>query len=910
MCRRTGAGFLIGSVVLALACTSHAQAEGSGVLRFDTIAAARTDRDRDGYPDRNGEMVTLRGWATVDAGVLHPEQLLIFIQDDTAGIQLHAQSIAAPVNAGDYVEATGWLGQRYGVTRLDDVRYTVGGAPARKFEPVSLCMEEFAEEAFEGQLVRVRGTVVAKQTNPGGELVILHDQAHPGESVVVFRAHRAASISFQGVSPGDTLEVVGLASQHDLESPYTSYYEVLPRAQKDLRSLGVTSRNYRHIGVAASVVALASALWLTALRIQVRNRTRELRESEQRFRSMFEGNADAVFLLDEEGIVKEVNPAAAALLGSEAAAIPGRSFWSLLHDHRGDPLSGSDRLLPSGEAMLDARMVRADGTTVPVDIRFSPLGKAVHGLWLAVARDVTSRKEAELALHAEKERLSVTLRSIGDGVLAADHQGRIVLINGVAERLTGLTLEEAQAKTLNEVFRLYDSRTRKPLANQERLLAAPHEIIELPGSILLASHDGAFHPIAASIAPMRTPGRSAIGTVIAFRDMSVRERMEQEQLRSSKLESVGLLAGGIAHDFNNILTLILGNLALARSGGNGHLAEYLREAETAAVRARDLTRQLLTFAKGGDPVRRVSALSDVIRESTTLALTGSAVRGEVRIPEGLWPADVDPGQIYQVINNMVINAQQAMPNGGVVRISAVNCGGEELEAVGLDPAHPFIRIDLADEGVGIDRENLSRIFDPYFTTKQKGSGLGLATCYSIVRKHGGRITLESELGCGTTFHIYLPARPDAIVTPTREDLSPLSGSGRILIMDDEPGVRKVAVRMLRSLGYEVQESAEGSEAIGCYRAAMEKGQPFDLVIFDLTIPGGMGGVDAVRELRKLDPEVKAIVVSGYSNDPVLSSPGEFGFAGVVAKPFTTAEFARVVAEVCNGETMERSALKG
>lgn len=372
----------------------------------------------------------------------------------------------------------------------------------------------------------------------------------------------------------------------------------------------------------------------------------------------------------------------------------------------------------------------------------------------------------------------------------------------------------------------------------------------------------------------------------------VAARLEREIQRAQRLESLGLLAGGIAHDFNNILTGVLGNISLCRTlvAPSDPIHERLLEAEKALLRARDLTAQLLTFARGGMPVKKPSDLRDLILESATFVLRGSRSKCEFDLPDDLWPVEVDPGQISRVIENLVLNADQAMPEGGVITIRAQNL---------LDPGGSLrrVQVSVTDHGVGIPEEHLEHLFDPYFTTKKGGRGLGLATCYSILRHHGGSISVESRVGHGSTFSLVLPA---TTATPprTRDSGDGIPrGHGRVLVLDDEPLVRSVATQILGHLGYEAVAVADGREAVAHYRQARESGRPFDLVVLDLTVPGGVGGVETLDLLRRLDPEVRAVVSSGYSSDPIMADYPKHGFRGVVAKPYTVGEMGRMLREV-------------
>jgi CheY-like chemotaxis protein/two-component sensor histidine kinase len=336
---------------------------------------------------------------------------------------------------------------------------------------------------------------------------------------------------------------------------------------------------------------------------------------------------------------------------------------------------------------------------------------------------------------------------------------------------------------------------------------------------------------------------------------------------------------------------------LLDAGGLETVERYLQEAERATLRARDLTQQLLTFAKGGDPVRAAVLLPEIIREVAQFALHGSRVKCEFDLPQGLWPADADKGQLGQVVQNLVINAVQAMPEGGSIRIGASN------ETVAVDsrlPLRPgdYVHIWVVDMGTGIKEEHLARIFDPYFTTKQHGSGLGLTTVYSIIRKHQGHIEAESQLGHGTTFHFWLPALRDkepGIVGDRQEAVLPMKG--RVLFMDDEESIVAMAGVLLRRLGFEAELARDGAETVKKFSEARAAGRPFDIVMMDLTVPGGVGGREAIDQLRQIDPNVRAIVSSGYSSDPVLANHRAYGFCGMVVKPYRLEDFARVLRTV-------------
>jgi PAS domain S-box-containing protein len=397
------------------------------------------------------------------------------------------------------------------------------------------------------------------------------------------------------------------------------------------------------------------------------------------------------------------------------------------------------------------------------------------------------------------------------------------------------------------------------------------------------------------------------GEVIAIEgiahDITERLQLEDERAKTAKLESIGILAGGIAHDFNNILTVILGNIYVANSCADKDIKETkekLIEAEKCGMRAKDLTRQLLTFSKGGEPVKKVTQLQDLFKESTEFTLRGSNTKYRLYISQDLWPCEVDEGQISQVINNLIINADQAMPEGGTIDLRAENATVGKEDRLPLNEGR-YAKLTIKDQGHGIPEQLLSKVFDPYFSTKQKGSGLGLTTTYSIIKRHGGHIAVESEQNVGTTFQVYLPASSEQIEEKEKKKKISVI-TGKILVMDDEQELLNVVSIVLEQIGHEVKCAKNGTQAIKMYREAKDSGRPFDVVILDLTIPGGMGGKETIKRLLKIDPDVKAIVSSGYSNDKVMANFRDYGFSSEVSKPYRAEELKRVLLEV-----MEKSA---
>lgn len=517
--------------------------------------------------------------------------------------------------------------------------------------------------------------------------------------------------------------------------------------------------------------------------------------------------------------------------------------------------------------------------------------------------DMSERKRTEAKIAEEKERLSVTLRSIGDGVITTDMHGRIALINRVAEQLTGWSSDEAVGRPVEDVFVIIHEKTRERRPNPVTMIIDGGDVVEMSNHTILVARDGAERFIADNGAPIMDRKSNVIGVVLVFRDITEKSRMEEELRRAQKLESIGVLAGGIAHDFNNILMGMLGNISLAKMAMQQNEEEHslLTDAETAGLRAKDLTQQLLTFSRGGAPVRRAASIQSLLRDTANFVLRGSNVRCSFAISDDLWPVNVDEGQISQVIHNLVLNADQAMPEGGVIEISAENVTVSQAAGLSVRPAFPesgnYVHISIRDRGVGIHVDNIHKIFDPYFTTRAKGSGLGLSIVYSIVQKHEGHIDLESTEGKGTTFHVYLPAAD----TVAAESASPRNGveggKGLVVIMDDDDAILKSVTAMLKYLGYSVITAHDGKELIDIYTDMKKRAHPVEAVIMDLTIPGGMGGSEAIIKLRALDPAVRAIVSSGYSNDPVLANYRQYGFCGVITKPYRIEELSAVIRDV-------------
>ena len=523
-----------------------------------------------------------------------------------------------------------------------------------------------------------------------------------------------------------------------------------------------------------------------------------------------------------------------------------------------------------------------------------------HAAELAQALDRATQSEAALAeekerLVLESSRLIVTVQTIRDGVMTVDRDGAIVLMNNQARKLSAL------APT---------PRIRGPSSRRSWRSACPGRTPRMPcagcGTAQSSGCATMCRPTARSrwskspAPPRATPTANVAGGVWVLRDISHIARAEHERAKAAHLQSIGVLAGGLAHDVNNILMGIVGNLSLAESlvrPEETALATRLNHASAACARARGVTSQLLTFAKGGAPIKTTSSVRDLVVECSRFALSGSPVAPRFSIDDDLWAADVDLDQIGQVVHNLVLNALQAMPRGGVVDVALAN---EELAAdaplamTGLAPGR-YVRLTVQDQGHGIPPDKLDRIFDPYFTTKEFGSGLGLAITYSIVHAHGGAITVESQPGQGAQFTILLPASARPVVPEVVQPATVVRRQGgRVLLMDDDEMVAEVAEEMLQSLGYLTEATPSGEAAIERFRAAEDRGEPFDVVILDLTVAGGMGGAEAVGHIRNIRADVTIYVTSGYTDDSVLAHFRDYGFNGVLPKPFGVADLRRVL----------------
>ncbi|HEY3663636.1 MAG TPA: response regulator [Chthoniobacterales bacterium] len=564
--------------------------------------------------------------------------------------------------------------------------------------------------------------------------------------------------------------------------------------------------------------------------------------------------------------------------------LPGKSGVELCRDLRARP-NGDEMyiLLVTARADLeDLEQALASGAN---DYLTKPLDARRLSVRLSVAErhiiGLEERNHARAALQESARRMTDILEKTSDGFFAVDTDWNFTYLNAEAEVMLEAGRSSLLGQNLWERFpaladTIFEQNYRAVMRDQA---AIEFEALDPKGKTWFEVHS---YP-------------SGGGISVFFRDITERKRMADERLTTSKLESLGTLAGGIAHDLNNILTVISGNIGLAQleaPNDNGNLLSFLAKAGQAAQHAARLSSQLLTFSKGGAPLKKVASVADLLQHAAEFSLHGSNLRSAIEIEDHLGKAEMDSGQVEQVVNALIINAREAMPNGGIVRLSAENVQVDEKSGLPLENGR-YIKVTVADHGPGVAPDLAVKIFDPYFTTKETSSGLGLAISYSIIRKHGGFLHLENNSPAGASFAFYLPsARGKVLSDPLQpNDRSFQFNQQRVLVMDDESAIRELTSQLLATMGYEVTAVPDGSEAVRIYERAARKGEHFRAVILDATVRGGLGGVETIARLRRIDPEVNAIICSGYADEAALSEFLSYGFRGALPKPFTRRELA-------------------
>jgi PAS domain S-box-containing protein len=614
----------------------------------------------------------------------------------------------------------------------------------------------------------------------------------------------------------------------------------------------------------------------------------ELKQSKDKVSALYNGTPIMLHSIDRMGNLIEVNNYWLKTMGYERGEVIGRKVVEFYTEtSRKYALeSVQPAFFQSGIAQnIEYQFVKKNGELI--DVLLSAVGERDAGRnvvrSLAVIEDITERKRAQEALRRSEETLQKIMDSASAVIFAKDLEGKYIFINTLFEKLFHITRTEIIGKTDFDIF-------SKNVADAFRIadLQALQAGKPIEAEETVPQDDGIHYYISLKF-PLYDNNKKPYAVCGMATDITERKRFEEQSLKSQKLESIGTLAGGIAHDFNNLLQGVFGYISLAKIMANDKekSSAALEQAEKALHQSINLTTQLLTFSKGGKPAKKLVDIRPVVENSARFTLSGSRSDLRLTIPKDLWQVEADEGQIGQVIQNIVLNADQAMPIGGTVKVTAANMAKNDASLPpGLVPGD-YVIIAVQDSGVGIPEQYLNKIFDPYFTTKEKGSGLGLATSYSIVRNHGGMIDIATKSGVGSTFMIYLPAIAGQVRTESTEKQhqTPHPSRARVLLMDDEEVVRTISSELLGVLGQDVEVANNGQEALDKYRSAIAAGSPFDIVILDLTIRGGMGGVETVQQLLKMDPQVKAVVSSGYSDDATISNYLSQGFKACLKKPY-------------------------
>lgn len=627
---------------------------------------------------------------------------------------------------------------------------------------------------------------------------------------------------------------------------------------------------------------------------ELKNAENALRESEKKYRNLVENVNDVLYTTDINGVITYISPSIENISGFSPSEIIGESFFDFIYEKdlpdlrkkfievkRGDLESHEYRILTkSGEI----RWIRTSSKPVSGE-------KGLVGL-RGVLTDITERKEAEEKVRENEERFRTFINSTSNMTFLKNEKLCHLVVNRAYLDFLGRKEEEVVGKTDFEIL---------PVELAEQCRKSDMDALQGNRTIVVEEKIGDRIFETRKFPVKLSSGFRGVGGIVT--DITERKRAQRELQKMEKLESLGVLAGGIAHDFNNILTAIMGNISIAKVKAEEEIKDILVDVEKASKKAKKLTEQLLTFSRGGEPVKEVGSIQGIIKESAEFVLHGSNVECRFNFSSELWNVNIDKGQMSQVINNLIINADQSMPEGGDIRISGENVIIEENNPMHLEKGK-YIKVKISDEGVGIPERHIEKIFDPYFSTKSRGSGLGLATVYSIIKKHDGYVGVYSNLGVGTTFYFYLPAHFEE--AELKEKIKKMNGvkseieieeRRRILLMDDNEIVRNTVSRMIESRGHDVVTTKDGEEALEEYRKAGESGDSFDVVILDLTVKGGMGGKEAMVKLKEIDPGVKAIVSSGYSHDPVMSNYEEHGFQAFIEKPFTCRKLLNVISEL-------------
>lgn len=621
---------------------------------------------------------------------------------------------------------------------------------------------------------------------------------------------------------------------------------------------------------------------------------------------------DCICIINKDSQIVYANKALLDLCGLKKEDIVGRECFEVFHHcpKECEECYLADIICPK-KAAYEGKVISVvhthfmpDGTERLFDIKASPLRDEdgnIIGL-IEVLRDITEKERAKEELEKSEKKLRLIASALGEGLYVLDGQGKLIFMNQEAERLLGWTEAELLGKSIHEIIH-FKKADGTPLPAEECPILNVYRTGEKYYSSYFSEEifirkDGNSFPVAFIATPIIDDER-IIGVVAVFRDITIRKRMKEDILNLEKFKSIADLAGGIAHDFNNLLTAIMGYVSLSKMylDPEDKIYNYLTIAENACISARNLTYQMLLFAKGEKPSKKIIETKRLLKDTAASSIKDSIYKIQFLIPDDLWLIEVDEGQIRQVIHNLVVNACEAMPDGGTILISAENVDVTSKDELPLNKGR-YVKISVKDHGVGIKREDLPRIFDPYFTTKQidfhKGVGLGLAVCYSIIKRHDGHIFAESELGKGTTLHVLIPA------AEIKKEEAKAICRGRVLLVEDEEMVGHIATEMLHHLGYYVDFVREGEQAIKLYKKSLASEEPYELVMLDLTVQRGMGGKETIKRLLEIDPDVKAVISSGYADDPVMVNYRDFGFRYAIAKPYDIEQIKEAIHKAIEG----------
>ena len=613
--------------------------------------------------------------------------------------------------------------------------------------------------------------------------------------------------------------------------------------------------------------------------------------TEKHYRLLIENTSDIISILATDGTILFKSNSVEKNLGYRQRDLVGENEIDLIHPGDKELFTlalATHHQTVAHQKPFEMRYLHSNGAVCYFENRLATItdsnGSIMWHIWYS--RDITERIIKEKALREQEEKYRALFEGSSDAIVIISPEKKIADCNIAALMMFKTNKKEIINKTLSKIF---TAETLSVFESCMNISNGAKKIIET----MCATTGNHQFPCLIMSRQVQISGQKH--KMLTIRDTTMQKKAQEDLLKAQKIESLGILAGGIAHDFNNLLTPVSGNISLAKKSlrvdSKNH--KLLGEAEKAVDRARQLTQQLLSFSKGESPVQKNTSIQNVLLDTTSFVLRGSKVRCTCEINRDLWLAKIDEGSISQIIHNLTINAMQAMPSGGNFLVEASNYRTDDTTLLPLEPGD-YIKIKLSDEGCGISKNDLNKIFDPYYSSKNDGHGLGLTVVYSILQRHKGHITVQSEENSGTTFEIYLPASTAPLPDEKEAPQEPLHVNGKILFMEDDRHIQKVTGEMLTSFGCDVHIAENGDDAIRLFKAAGKKRVPFDMIILDLTIPGGMGGQDVLKEIRKINDSITAIVTSGYTNDEVITNYKNYGFSGVLVKPYDMKDLSLLI----------------